>query len=146
MEHIRAVVHPLVLCAVPFDWGNKKKFVTRRMIVLKSRTQTATNAANALTITSPNIKTIFLKAYLACSYGSGAGDTDITVQITDENKTVLWQDAMPANGATLLTSAPRCSFVFPGLGLPVPPGKNLTVTVLATAANETTELNILYNI
>lgn len=114
--------------------------------MLKSATQTVTAGVNALTITSPNVKTAFLKAYLVVVHGAGAMDTDITVQITDEDSNILWQDAMPNGEATLLTSAQRCEFTFPGLGLPIPVKKNCVVTVSAGAANETTELNILYNI
>lgn len=114
--------------------------------MLKSKTQTKTNAANALTITSPNTKMAFLKAYLVTGYGSAVGTTDVTIQVTDEDSNVLWQDSMNTGTIAQGMGLYRASYEFPGLGLPIPVKKNCTVTVSSGGANYTTELNLLYNI
>lgn len=112
----------------------------------KTKTQTKTNAENKLTLTSPNTKYIFLKQYLVACHGAGAADTDITIQITDEDGNVLWEDAIANGEATLSTGPYRVGWTFPGKGLLAPAKKNLIVTVSAGAADEITELSLLYDI
>jgi hypothetical protein len=113
---------------------------------LKTATQTKATGVNAVTITSPNTKQIFLKSYLVALYGSAAGTTGLTFQITDEDSNVLWEDAHPAGVADKVIGTGRLEFTFPENGLPVPVGKNLVATLATPGANEASEVNLIYYI
>jgi hypothetical protein len=116
--------------------------------VLKTKTQTAAvNNANSLTITSPNTKIMFLKAYLVAYTGTDGPAATMTIQITEEgNLTPLWEDAILI-GVTNENSGPfRAYFTFPGLGLPIKTGKNCTVAVSSGGAATGSELSLIYNI
>lgn len=120
--------------------------------MIKTKTQTKTNAANAVTLTNPYNtvtgvkKVIFLKSYLVAAYGSAVGSTDLTIQITNETGDVLWEDVICTGAVGAGLGPMRASFEFPGKGLPSPPGENLVVTVAAGAANESTECSVVYDI
>lgn len=86
----------------------------------------ADGAAVTLTITSPNTKYIFLKQYVVAARGTGP-TASITIQITDEDSNVLWEDAIHEAIATLATGPFRVDHTFPGKGLPIPKGKNCLI-------------------
>lgn len=114
----------------------------------KTKTQTAAvNNGNAVTITSPNSKYIFLKQYLVACTGTDGPASTMTIQITDEDGNVLWEDAILI-GVTNEHSGPfRVSHTFPGKGLMTPvPGKNLIVTVSNGGAATGSEVSLLYDI
>jgi hypothetical protein len=117
------------------------------MGLLKTSTQSkAVNTANAITITSPNTKTIFIKGYLLAYTGTDAPAVTTTLIITDEDGNELWQDGSAAGATNESSNTSRLSWTFPGKGLPIPPGKNAVVTAIAAGAATSTELNVMYYI
>jgi hypothetical protein len=109
-------------------------------------TQTAAvNNGNALTITSPNVKTIYLKQYLVACTGTTGPASTMTIQITDEDGNVLWQDAILEVGAA--ESGPyRVSHTFPGRGLQITPKKNAVITVGNGGATTGSEVSAMWSI
>lgn len=115
--------------------------------MLKTKTQTAAvNNANALTITSPNNKYIFLKSYLVACTGTDGPAATMTIQITEEgNVTPLWEDAILIGVTNEVSGGFRVSFTFPGLGLPIAAGKNCVVSVSSGGAATGSEVSVVYN-
>jgi hypothetical protein len=115
------------------------------MGVWKTKTGTSgLTTAQTITVTSPNTKHIFLKQYVVATVGEPTPD-GITIQITDEDSNVLWEDAIPKRVATFSTHT-RVSHTFPGKGLMIPKGKNLLMVIGDPGAASGTEANILYTI
>jgi hypothetical protein len=111
------------------------------------KTQTGTSGlttAQTLTLTSPNTKYLFLKQYVVAIYGKVTPD-GVTIQITDEDDNVLWEDAIPKCLATFGTQQ-RAAHTFPGKGLMAPVGKNLKVVVSDPGTDSGTEVSLLYDI
>jgi hypothetical protein len=117
------------------------------MSYYRSSTQTAAvNNANALTITSPNNKTIFLKQYVVACTGTDGPAATMTIQITDEDSNVLWEDAILI-GVTNEHSGPfRVDHTFPGRGLQITPKKNAIVTAGNGGAATGSEVSVLWSI
>jgi len=112
----------------------------------KSKTQTAgVNNGNTVTITSPNTKQIFLKQYLVACTGTTGPPATMTIQITSEDATVLWEDAILETGGEEHGSY-RVSHTFPGRGLPAKVDQNLVVTVSNGGATTGSEVSLLYSV
>jgi hypothetical protein len=113
----------------------------------KTSTKTvAVNTVNAITLTSPNAKYIFLKQYLVALMGTDGPANSVTIQITDEDSNVLWEDGILIGVTSEHTGGFRVSHTFPGKGLMAPANKNLIVTVSAAGAATSSELSLLYDI
>ena len=55
-------------------------------MIYKSKTGTSgLTTAQAITITSPNTKMIFLKQYVVACYGTDGPQAAVTIQVTDED-------------------------------------------------------------
>lgn len=112
------------------------------------KTKTGTSGlttAQTITITSPNTKMIFIKQYVVATYGVPSPD-GATIQLTDEDGNVLWEDAIAKSAGTLPANPMRVSHTFPGKGLPIPVGKNALLVIGDPGANAGTEASVLYNI
>jgi hypothetical protein len=101
--------------------------------------------AQTLTITSPNTKCIFIKQYVIATYGAPSPD-GITIQITDEDSNVLWEDAIAKSTGTLPANPMRVPHTFPDQGLKVAAGKNVAVVVSDPGAGSGTEASVLYTL
>jgi hypothetical protein len=111
------------------------------------KTKTGTSGlttAQTITITSPNTKHIFIKQYLVAIYGAPTPD-GATIQITDEDDNVLWEDAL-AKAVATFSADTRASHTFPGKGLPIPVGKNAKIVIGDPGASSGTECSVLYDI
>jgi hypothetical protein len=116
------------------------------MSFYRSSTQTAAvNNGNALTITSPNNKTIYLKQYLVACTGTTGPPATMTIQITDEDSNVLWEDAILETGGAEHGSY-RVDHTFPGRGLQITPKKNAVITVGNGGATTGSEVSALWSI
>ena len=116
-------------------------------MIYKSKTGTSgLTTAQAITITSPNTKMIFLKQYVVACYGTDGPQAAVTIQVTDEDTNVLWEDAIMMEVATVSTGPFRVDHTFPGRGLSCPIGKNMIVTVSDPGTGSGTECSVLYSI
>lgn len=113
----------------------------------KTSTQTAgVNNGNAVTLTSPNVKYLFLKQYLVALTGTDGPAATVTIQITDEDSNVLWEDAILIGVTNENTGGFRVAHTFPGKGLPIPAKKNCVFTVSNPGAATGSEVSLLYDI
>ncbi|MFQ5770891.1 MAG: hypothetical protein ACE5HX_10175 [bacterium] len=111
--------------------------------MIKTKTQTKAAAVNAVTITSPNSKMIRIWGYSVSFYGSAALSADVTIQLTDEDGNVLWEDGITR--AIANQSPTPAKMVFPK-PIFIPVGKNAVLTAASGGANTTTEVSVLYDI
>jgi hypothetical protein len=113
----------------------------------KTKTQTkGVNTANNITLTSPNSKHLFVKQYLWAATGTDGPAATVTLQIVDEDSNVLWEDAVLIGVTNENTGPFRMGWTFPGKGLPIKAGKNVSINTIAAGAATGSELSILYDI